>query len=300
MAEHPGQSESVDRDEQRTRSEFPWSSALLGSGLAVSLGLGVWQQSSLMETKMRLAGVQSEVLSLRQAVNSADGSAAERVAMLRQEMDAARKETSETAQAARAAAMNAASRQAKLLAERFNEQQRAQSEQLEAKLNEIKQNADQASAKLTDITAEVGTVKTEVSSTRSEVEKIASDLRRSVGDLGVMSGLIATNSKELQALRELGERDYVEFTLAKSKKLERVGDVQLKLKKADQKRNRYSLEVVADDKRVEKKDRNVNEPVQFYVVSKARQPYELVVNEVTKDRVKGYLAVPKIRLTARM
>jgi hypothetical protein len=64
------------------------------------------------------------------------------------------------------------------------------------------------------------------------------------------------------------------------------------LKKTDAKRNKYTVEVYADDKRTEKKDRNINEPVQFYV-AKARQPYELVVNEVGKDVVKGYLATPK-------
>jgi hypothetical protein len=114
-----------------------------------------------------------------------------------------------------------------------------------------------------------------------------------------MSGLIATNSKELSALRELGERDYIEFRVGRSKDLQRVGDINIRLKKADVKRNRFSLELVADDKRVEKKDRNINEPVQFYVLSKARQPYEMVVNEVRKDEIVGYLAVPKLKLAAR-
>lgn len=62
----------------------------------------------------------------------------------------------------------------------------------------------------------------------------------------------------------------------------------------DLKKNKYTLELVADDKRVEKKDKNVNEPVQFYV-AKARQPYELVVNEVKKDQIVGYLATPKVQ-----
>jgi hypothetical protein len=145
----------------------------------------------------------------------------------------------------------------------------------------------------------VGTVKSDVASTKSGLERVTADLHRTTGDMGVMSGLIATNSKELAALREIGERDYLEFRIAKAKDLTRVGDVSVRLKKADAKRNRFSMELVADDKRVEKKDRNVNEPVQFYVLSKARQPYELVVNEVRKDEIVGYLAVPKLKLTAR-
>ena len=112
------------------------------------------------------------------------------------------------------------------------------------------------------------------------------------GDLGVQSGYIATNGKELSALKRLGERNYFEFNLAKAKTPQKVGDITLLLKKTDQKKNKYTVEISADDKKTEKKDKNVNEPVQFYV-AKARQPYELVVNEVGKDLIKGYLATPK-------
>jgi predicted amino acid dehydrogenase len=112
------------------------------------------------------------------------------------------------------------------------------------------------------------------------------------GDLGVQSGYIATNSKELALLKRLGERNITEFKLAKTKDPQRVGDIALVLKRTDQKKNKYTVEVVADDKRTEKKDKGVNEPIQFYV-SKARQPYEIVVNEVKKDLIVGYLAAPK-------
>ena len=80
--------------------------------------------------------------------------------------------------------------------------------------------------------------------------------------------------------------------MAKTKAPQRVGDISVLLKKADPKKNRYTIEVVADDKTTEKKDRTINEPVQFYV-SKARQPYEIVVNQVKKDQIVGYLATPK-------
>ena len=74
----------------------------------------------------------------------------------------------------------------------------------------------------------------------------------------------------------------------------RIGDVLLQLKKADVKKNRYTVDVVADDKKVEKKDKGVNEPIQFYT-SKARQPYEIVINEVKKDLIVGYLSTPKVQ-----
>ena len=89
------------------------------------------------------------------------------------------------------------------------------------------------------------------------------------GDMGVMSGLIATNGKDLSALRELGERNYFEFDLTKKQADKRIGNVTLKLKNADPSGIATPCEVLADDKRVEKKDKTINEPVQVYV---GRQP----------------------------
>jgi hypothetical protein len=125
---------------------------------------------------------------------------------------------------------------------------------------------------------------------------VVADLKSTRGDLGVQSGLIATNGKELAALKALGERNYTEFKIAKSKALQKVGDLSVRLEKADPKHNRYTITVVADDKTVEKKDKTVNEPVQF-LLSKATQPYELVVNDVKKDLISGYVAAPKVQQT---
>ena len=118
------------------------------------------------------------------------------------------------------------------------------------------------------------------------------ELKKVTGDLGVTSGYVATNGKEIAALKRLGERNIIEINLSKAKQPQRVGDISLLLKKADPKRNRYTIEVVADDKTTEKKDRTINEPVQFYV-AKAKQPYEIVINQVKKDQIVGYLATPK-------
>jgi hypothetical protein len=113
-----------------------------------------------------------------------------------------------------------------------------------------------------------------------------------------MSGLIATNGKDLQALRELGERNYFEFDLNKGQFSKKVGDVTITLRKADPKRNRFTVDVLADDKHIEKKDKTINEPVQLYV-SENRQPYEIVVNQIKKDEVIGYLATPKVKVARR-
>jgi hypothetical protein len=139
----------------------------------------------------------------------------------------------------------------------------------------------------------VGSVKTDLDSTRSDLEQTKADLQRTRGNVGEISGLIATNARQIQALRDLGDRNIYEFTIDKKAGSQKVGDIQVSLEKTDPKRNRFSLQLLADDKRVEKKDRVVNEPMQFYT-TRARQPYELVVNEVQKDKIVGYLAVPKV------
>ena len=148
------------------------------------------------------------------------------------------------------------------------------------------------------VTEQVSTLKTQQTATQQQLEKTVADLKSTVGDLGVQSGLIATNGKELSALRALGERNYYDFKVAKSKTPEKVGDVQIRLTSCDPKKNKYTVELIADDKKVEKKDKSINEPVQFYM-SKASQPYELVVNQISKDLIVGYVSAPKVQQTRK-
>jgi len=113
-----------------------------------------------------------------------------------------------------------------------------------------------------------------------------------MGDLGVQSGLIATTREDLAELKRRGERDYFEFTLAKSKQFSRVGEMSIKVTKIDPKRQKFTLVVLLNDRSVEKKDRTIYEPVQFYPGGKGAL-VELVVFEVSKNRVAGYVAAPK-------
>ena len=151
----------------------------------------------------------------------------------------------------------------------------------------------QQGQQIAQVNSAVSNVKTDVASTKTQLEKTVADLKRATGEIDGHSVLIATNGKELSALRALGERNYVEFTIHKAKQPQRVADVMIQLKRADPKKNRYTIELTADDKTVEKKDRGANEPVQF-MTAKARQPYELVVNDVKKDTIVGYLSIPKV------
>jgi len=116
-------------------------------------------------------------------------------------------------------------------------------------------------------------------------------LQRIKGDAGVTS-LIATNQHELDILKQAGDRDYYEFTLQKGKK-QPVSTVALELKKTGAKEGRYTLIIFVDGNKIEKKDRDLDEPVQFYT-GKENTLYEIVVNAISKDQATGYLATPKI------
>jgi chromosome segregation ATPase len=172
--------------------------------------------------------------------------------------------------------------------------QRAAQNQIAGQLSELREADSSASSKLDAISGDVTGVKGDVASTQSDVQTANSELKRVNGDMGVMSGLIATNGKELAALRELGERNYTEFSLKRTSGMQKVANLQLALSRVDPKRNRFTLDVLADDKRIQKRDKTINEPVQMYLAG-YRQPVEIVVNEVRKDEVVGYLAVPKIK-----
>lgn len=134
----------------------------------------------------------------------------------------------------------------------------------------------------------------DVTGVKNDLEDTKSKLERATGDMGVMSGLIARNHDDVEELKRKGDRNYYEFTLQKSKNGQRVGPVQITLNKSDQKRSKYTVTVLADDKSIEKKDKTAGEPVQFYVKGTARYaPYELVVFDVSKNQVTGYLSTPK-------
>jgi hypothetical protein len=183
-----------------------------------------------------------------------------------------------------------AQRKVELLQNKVNQEQVAQQQAID----QVKQTADTATTQLASVSTDVGTVKTDLGTTKTQLEQTIANLKRATGELDGHASLIATNGKELEALKELGERNYSQFTIKKSKKATRVGDVMIELKKADMKHNRFTLAITADDKTVEKKDRNINEPIQFYT-SKAHQPDEVVVNQVSKDTITGYLASPKVQ-----
>lgn len=158
-----------------------------------------------------------------------------------------------------------------------------------------KQTAQQVNAVQGDVSAvktDVGGVKTDLSKTQSDLATAVSQLQSMKGDLDSHSSLIARNHDELELLKHKGDRNYYEFTLVKGQK-KPVGTISLELRKIDPKRSRITLLIFSDDKTYEKKDRNLNEPLQFYS-GKDQMLFEVVVNSVSaKNTVTGYLATPK-------
>ena len=148
-------------------------------------------------------------------------------------------------------------------------------------------------------TDDVNKLGTDVSGVKNDLDETKSKLERATGDMGVMSGLIARNHEDLEELKRKGDRNYFEFTIQKSKTPQHVGPVTVALNKTDPKRSKYTITVLADDKSIEKKDKTAGEPVQFYVKGTARySPYELVVFDVGKNQITGYLSTPKSAGTA--
>jgi hypothetical protein len=170
-----------------------------------------------------------------------------------------------------------------------NDQQKSDA-QLRAQIGAVQTDT---TTKFGQVATDINGTKNDISATRADLEATKTKLQSTVGDLGVQSGLIARNHDEVEELKRLGERDIFEFTLNKSSKTpDHVGPIQVQLKKTDTKHYRFTMNVIADDKSIEKKDKTVGEPVQFYVHG-ARAPYEIVVFDLGKDTAKGYLSTPK-------
>jgi chromosome segregation ATPase len=174
--------------------------------------------------------------------------------------------------------------------------------QLKKAREEASQQIDATSQKLTALDTSVHTdlatkassddlknVDTKVGGVRTDLDQTTADLKMARSELGT---LIAKNHDQIDELRRLGERDYVEFTIAGKNKPQKVGNVTVELKKVDVKKNQFNVALTSEDKQLEKKDRTVNEPIFFYT-NGSRIPEELVINKVDKDKISGYVSIPK-------
>jgi len=272
----------------------------LFAGLLIALGGIGYLASRNSQLSDQIAQMQDSTQAQISKLSAATTSLLEeRLQSVSQEIDAVKSTGEKTSTAVRQTRAQA-QKQNEELHSKLEEQQKQTTDQI-AELKDTTSNTINAvSSDVSSVKSDVGgvrndvtTVKTDLGTTQSNLDKTNTDLKRAMGDMGVMSGLIATNSKDLAALRTLGERNYVEFDVTKKDAAKKVGDISVTLKKADTGRNRYTVAVFADDKLVEKRDKTINEPVQVYIGNN-RFPYEIVVNQVKKDEIVGYLSTPKM------
>ncbi len=169
--------------------------------------------------------------------------------------------------------------------------EQADNQRLETAQKATSQQVTAVSSEVSNVKTDVGGVKTDVAKTQSDLASAVSQMQSMKGDMGMQSGLIAHNEQELDLLKHQGDRNYYSFKLVRGRR-QPVATVSLELRKADVKHSRFTLDVLADDKTYEKKDRNVDEPLQFYT-GKDPMLYEIVVNSISKNEVSGYISTPK-------
>ena len=178
---------------------------------------------------------------------------------------------------------------ARSMAQQIQQEQEDSDAKLVAQIGQVQKENE---TKIGQVSNDLTGAKTDIAATKKDLEDTKKNLTTAVGDLNNQGVLIARNGEELEVLKHLNDRNIYDFKLTKSKQPQHVGPVQIVLHSTDPKRYKFDMTVIADDKSIDKKDRNVDEPMQFYVRG-VRAPYELVVMEVTKTGVNGYLTTPK-------
>jgi DNA repair exonuclease SbcCD ATPase subunit len=255
--------------------------AVLAVALVAALGGLIWcftlgsrlatQQSELAEAKQQNSQLQAKLRETDARLEVATDELKTSLGLTQKQLDSRAQEITDREQRVEASAQRLASAQ-----------------------KQTAQQVTAVSSAVTDVKTDVGGVKTDVAKTQSDLAAAVSQLTLMKGDLSSHASLIARNHDELDILRHKGDRNYFEFTLVKGEK-KPVGTVSLELKKADSKKNKFTLVVYSDDKQYEKRDRNVNEPLQFY---SGKDPllFEIVVNSIgaKNSTVAGYLSAPKI------
>ena len=272
-------------DDKVTRTEYvepkppTWLIALAAVALIAAIASLIWSfglQSHLADAESKLTAANQQNTALSAKIEDTNERLKAQGSALAQNMGLTQKQLEDKSDALVAAQRTASAQTARLARE-----QAATARQVGAVQTDV-----------SSVKSDVGGVKTDVASTQADLAATKTQLTRVMGDAGVMSGLIATNHDELEELKHKGDRNYYEFTLQKGAAAQNVGTIKLKLKKVDVKRSKFNLDVNSDDKTIEKKDKNLDEPIQFYS-GKSPMLFELVVNNITRTSVTGYLSTPK-------
>jgi hypothetical protein len=299
--------ESISKNEENTmfneetaragNRSLGWSQILVIICAVAILGLGYGLYATHNTFEHRVADLEASLDAttheLAQFRTSSEGQTTELVS----NVDALSKRVGVTAEDLQKARLQLAQRMKQQ--QELVEQKMANELALKASSTDVDTLRKESTNKLAEVQQEantkLGSVSNDVSGVKEDLAAARRDFSRDLTDVkNVLSDGIARNATELAQLRQKGEREYIEFGLKKNQKppFQRVGDIQLTLTKTDVKRHKYSLMIQADDNRLEKKDRTTNEPVQF-LVGRDQLRYELVINSVTKDEIRGYLSTPK-------
>jgi hypothetical protein len=282
--EQGDQSETVVGDHESRVQTARWVAvSILGLAIVTSSAL-VFSWRTLKHSQVERKALSAEIQASRDSYRSAVTSLQQQVLQVRTQnlsLQAALNDLNLSVQLAQSGI--ALTRKE---AQRLNDGQREAIRQFSAMDREVKkQLATKASSE--DVTA----MGSEVTSFRNDLTSTKNDLQMTRSEMGT---LIARNHDDIEVLRRLGERDYFEFTIAGKNIPQKLGDFTIELRSTDAKKDQCSLVFVVDDKRIEKRDRSTNEPIFFYARG-ARQPTEVVINEIEKNKVVGYLSVPKER-----
>ena len=260
--------------------------AIAALALGGVLGYFLWQQSVQAQALQEQLGVVGQTLEL--VARRLDGNGDQLASLQsRQEVTMERVGVTQRDLA-----------RAQELAEQLKEEQVrsvvALTEEIAQKAQEVAEFQEEAGQKFEDVDEEISTVKDSVAINQKELTETLAQLTELGVQVTKQGNMIATTSDGLDELIRRGEREYVSFDFLKKKKAQ-VGAISLELRKADTKSQRADLYIFVDDRRMERKQINVNTPVNFYVGTE-KVHYELVINQVLKDQIKGYVSVPKGKL----
>ncbi len=261
------------------------TSVLVGLGAAVVLALAalIWcfgLSNHLSAAESKLAASEQKNAELTQKQDALSARLRATTETLGQSMGMTQKQIelkTQTLMAAQAAATRA---------------QSAETAKLEAKTAEADKKIGAVATDVSTVKTDVTGAKASIADTQTDLNQTKAQLQRTMGDAGVMSGLIARTHDELEQLKHRGDRTYYEFTLQKGAKPTLLSSIKLQAKKVDDKRSKYTMLVSADDRNIEKKDKSLDEPVQFYT-GKDPVLFEIVVNNISKNQISGYLSTPK-------
>jgi chromosome segregation ATPase len=286
-------------DTNTPRSSIGWKELLIVGGVLL-LGLGFAQYSTRASLNAQIATLEQTLETLTQEVTEFRKASQDQTGRLSSDLELVTQRVGVTADELATARQQ--------LAQRISQQQKQVEAKLEAELatkantTEVDTWKEEAATRLAEVRQDAdtrfGNVSGEVTVVKQDLATTRQDLSRQLGEVRTsLSDGIARNAAELAQLRMKGERNYVEVDIHKNQKPQylRVGDVQVALTKADVKGQKYNIAIQVDDRKIEKKDRTINEPVQF-LVGRDQIRYELVINSVEKDRIQGYMSTPKDRV----